>query len=61
MQKALFIKVIVVLLLATAINIPLGMVRGLVEERLARQTAVTDNIAKSFAEAQRIANPLLVR
>lgn len=60
MQKALFIKVIVVLLLATAINIPLGMVRGLVEERLARQSAVTDNVAKSYAEAQRIANPLLV-
>lgn len=60
MQKALFVKVCVVLLLATLINFPLGMVGNLVQERLARQRSVTDNIAKSFGEAQRVANPLLV-
>lgn len=60
MQKTLFIKVCVVLLLAIVINIPLGMVRSMVNERMARQQEVTANIAASYAEPQRIASPVLV-
>ena len=60
MQKALFIKIALVLLLAMLINIPLGMMNNLVDERQARQTQVAAEIANSYAEPQFITGPLLV-
>lgn len=60
MQKALFIKIALVLLLALLINIPLGMMNNLVDERQARQAQVAAEIANSYAEPQFISGPLLV-
>lgn len=60
MQKALFIKIALVLLLAMLINIPLGMMNNLVGERQARQSQVATEIANSYAEPQFTTGPLLV-
>jgi len=60
MQKALLFKIAIVLLLAILINIPLGMMNNLVNERQGRQTHVSTEIANSYAEPQFIAGPLLV-
>ncbi|MDD5330068.1 MAG: cell envelope integrity protein CreD [Sulfuricella sp.] len=60
MQKSLFIKVGIILLLAAIINVPLGMVRSLVGERMARQNEVVANVATSYADPQYITSPILV-
>lgn len=60
MQKSLFIKIGLVLLLAVLINIPLGMMGNLVNERENRQHQVTADVARSFAEPQFVAGPILV-
>lgn len=60
MQKGLLFKIVIVLLLAILINIPLGMMNKLVNERQGRQTQVSAEIANSYAEPQFIAGPLLV-
>jgi inner membrane protein len=60
MQKALLIKIAIVLLLAMLINIPLGMMSSLVNERQGRQNQVATEIANSYAEPQLVTGPLLV-
>ena len=60
MQKALLFKIAIVLLLAFLINIPLGMMSNLVDERQGRQNQVSADIANSYTEPQFIAGPLLV-
>src|SRR5512139_1137986 len=60
MQKALFIKIGLVFFLAVLINIPLGMMDNLVNERQGRQAQVTNEIANSYAEPQFVSGPLLV-
>ena len=60
MQKALLIKVALVLFLALLINIPLGMMSNLVDERQGRQNQVATDISNSYAEPQFMAGPLLV-
>jgi inner membrane protein len=60
MQKALLFKIVIILLLAFLINIPLGMMNNLVDERQSRQSQVSAEIADSYAEPQFIAGPLLV-
>ncbi|HEY6094065.1 MAG TPA: cell envelope integrity protein CreD [Gallionellaceae bacterium] len=60
MQKTLFIKIGLVFILAMLINIPLGMMGNLVNERQGRQAQVTGEIANSYAEPQFISGPVLV-
>jgi inner membrane protein len=60
MQKSLLIKIALVLFIALLINIPLGMMDNLVNERKGRQTEVAADIANSYAEPQFIAGPVLV-
>jgi inner membrane protein len=60
MQKALLIKTAIVLLLAVLINVPLGMMHGLVTERQNRQAQVSTEIANSYADPQFITGPVLV-
>jgi inner membrane protein len=60
MQKALLIKIVLVLFLAILINIPLGMMSNLVSERQNRQTQVSLEIANSYAEPQLMTGPLLI-
>ena len=60
MQKSLLIKIALVLFLALLINIPLGMMSNLVNERQGRQNQVSTDIANSYAEPQFFAGPVLV-
>jgi inner membrane protein len=60
MQKALFVKIALVIFLAILINIPLGMMSSLVNERQARQAQVSTEIANSYAEPQFTTGPVLV-
>lgn len=60
MQKALLIKIGIVLLLSLLINIPLGMLSNLVNERQGRQNQVETEIARSYADPQFITGPLFV-
>jgi inner membrane protein len=60
MQKKLFLKALAVGLLALLLLVPLGMIDGLVSERVSRQSSVTNEIAASYAGAQRIVGPILV-
>lgn len=60
MQKLLFSKIFLIVLLMALLMIPLSMIDSLVTERsLWRDSAVRD-IASSFAGSQKIAGPLLV-
>ena len=55
----LLIKGLVLLVLALLLLIPLGMVDGLVNERMARQHQVEAEIANSTAQPQLLAGPLV--
>ena len=59
-QKALSIKLLIVVVLALAFLIPLAMVRALVAERAALQESVVRDVAHSAADRQRITTPVLV-
>jgi inner membrane protein len=60
MQRALLWKVVLVGLVALLLQIPVGMVRGLVSERQQARDGVLADIARGTSEAQRIAGPVLV-
>jgi len=60
MQKALAWKVAAVLILALLIQIPIGMIDSLTAERKARRDSVVADIARSAAEAQRLAGPVIL-
>lgn len=60
MQKALAWKIALVLLLALLVQLPLGMIDGLTAERKARRDGVVADIARSAAEAQTLAAPVLL-
>lgn len=60
MQKALLIKIGIVLLLSVLLNIPLGMLSNLVDERQGRQNQVSADVANSYAEPQLISGPIMV-
>jgi inner membrane protein len=60
MQKALAWKIALVLILALLIQLPLGMIDGLTAERKARRDSVVADIARSTAEAQTLAAPVLL-
>jgi inner membrane protein len=60
MQKALVWKVGMVAVLALLLQIPLGGIDSLVHERQARRDGVVADIARSAAEAQRLAGPMIL-
>jgi len=60
MQKALAWKIALVLILALLVQLPLGMIDGLTAERKARRDSVVADIARSAAEAQTLAAPVLL-
>ncbi|HRE16686.1 MAG TPA: cell envelope integrity protein CreD [Rhodocyclaceae bacterium] len=60
MQKALFYKTLIVALMLLAIGIPLSMIGSLIGERQHRQAEAVQEIANSYAGAQRLTGPVLV-
>lgn len=60
MQKALTWKVAVVLVLALLVQIPISMIDSLTAERKARRDGVVADIARSAAEAQQLAGPVIL-
>jgi len=60
MQKALAWKIGMVAVLAVLLQIPLGGIDSLVRERQARRDGVVADIARSAAEAQRLAGPVIL-
>jgi inner membrane protein len=60
MQKVLVWKIAIVLFLALLVQLPIGMVDGLTAERKARRDGVVADIARSAAEAQQLAGPLIL-
>jgi inner membrane protein len=59
MQRTLLWKIGLIGLVALLLQIPVGMIRGLVSERQAARDGVLADIARSSSEAQRIAGPVL--
>jgi len=60
MQKALAWKIGIVMALALLVQIPLTMIDGLTAERKAARNSVVADIARSAAEAQRLAGPAIL-
>jgi inner membrane protein len=60
MQQALAWKVGMVVALALLLQIPLGGIDSLVRERQARRDSVVADVARSAAEAQRLAGPVIL-
>ncbi|MGW8270298.1 MAG: cell envelope integrity protein CreD [Burkholderiales bacterium] len=60
MQKALAWKIGIVMILALLIQLPLAMIDGLTRERQARRDSVVADVARSAAEAQRLAGPVIL-
>ena len=60
MQKALAWKIGIVVLLALAVQLPIAMIDGLTDERKARRDGVVADIARSAAEAQTLAGPVIL-
>lgn len=60
MQKALLYKTLIVGLMLLVIGIPLSMIGGLISERQQRQAEAVQEIANSYAGAQRLTGPVLV-
>ena len=59
MQRALLWKIALIVLIALLMQIPVGMIRGLVAERKQARDGVIAEIARGSSEAQRIAGPIL--
>jgi inner membrane protein len=59
MQKALLWKILLIGLVALLLQVPVGMIRGLVSERQQTRDGVLADIARGTSEAQRIAGPVL--
>jgi inner membrane protein len=59
MQRTLLWKIVLIGLVALLLQIPVGMIRGLVSERQAARDSVLADIARSSSEAQRITGPVL--
>lgn len=60
MQKALFLRVALIIFMMAFLLIPLKMISGIVSERQQLQSQVEFNVASSFAGPQRLIGPLLV-
>ncbi|MDX1376232.1 MAG: cell envelope integrity protein CreD [Burkholderiales bacterium] len=60
MQKVLAWKIAVIVLLGLVVQLPIGMVESLTAERKARRDGVVADIARSAAEAQRLAAPVIL-
>jgi inner membrane protein len=60
MQRALYWKILLVGLVALLLQVPVGMIRGLVAERQQARDGVLAEIARGTSEAQRVAGPVLV-
>ena len=59
MQRTLLWKIALIGLVALLLQIPVGMIRGLVAERKQARDGVIADIARGSSEAQRIAGPVL--
>jgi inner membrane protein len=59
MQRALLWKILLVGLVALLLQIPVGMIRGLVGERQQTRDGVLADIARGTSEAQRVAGPVI--
>jgi inner membrane protein len=60
MQKVLAWKIAIVMIVALLVQLPIGMIDGLTAERKARRDGVVADIARSAAEAQRLAGPVIL-
>ncbi len=60
MQKVLAWKIAIVALVALLVQLPIGMIDGLTAERKARRDGVVADIARSAAEAQQLAGPVVL-
>jgi len=60
MQKVLAWKIALVALVALLVQLPIGMVDGLTAERKARRDGVVADVARSAAEAQQLAGPVVL-
>lgn len=60
MNRRLNIKIGTVLALVVLLLVPLGMIRGLVEERAQRRAEAVAGIVESFSREQLLAGPLIV-
>ena len=59
MQRLLLGKIALIIAIALLMQIPVGMIRGLVAERKQARDGVIAEIARGSSEAQRIAGPIL--
>ena len=59
MQRTLLWKILLIGLVALLLQVPVGMIRGLVAERQAARDGVLAEIARSSSEAQRVTGPVL--
>lgn len=59
MQRVLLQKIVLVALLALLLQIPVGMIRGLVVERKQARDGVVAEIARGSSDAQKIIGPLV--
>ncbi len=60
MQKALAWKIGIIMILGLLVQVPLTMIDGLTAERKAARNSVVADIARSAAEAQRLAGPAIL-
>jgi inner membrane protein len=60
MQKVLAWKIALVMILALLVQLPISMIDGLTAERKARRDGVVADIARSAAEAQQLAGPVIL-
>jgi inner membrane protein len=60
LQKSLFFRVVIIILLTLALWIPLALVQGVVSDRQHLQRQVEETIATTSTGPQRIAGPLLI-
>ncbi|KPK07796.1 MAG: hypothetical protein AMJ64_05640 [Betaproteobacteria bacterium SG8_39] len=60
MQKVLAWKIAIVMILALLVQLPISMIDGLTAERKARRDGVVADIARSAAEAQQLAGPVIL-
>lgn len=60
MQKVLAWKIAIVMIVALLVQLPMSMIGGLTAERKARRDGVVADIARSAAEAQQLAGPLIL-
>ena len=59
MQRTLFIKLALVALVTALLQVPVGLVRGLIAERQAARGSVSADVARGTSEAQRVVGPVL--